>query len=159
MCGTSLAGCPQYLAHDGYGHEPLVFITFPVGSSLAASLAVHLSCLKGYLFVSSFSASQSTRVWDVSWSVSILCRRAIRGILKIALSIESLSLVENLCPISEFLFPSGAVGTLVKSLYFSSWMLWYWSFGNPTFWSSLNFCFAAVSHSTFSAAHLSRGPV
>ena len=90
MRGTSLAGCPQYLGHDGDDHEPLVDIHFPVGSSLADSISTHMSCLEGYVLVASFSASQSTRVWDVSWSVSILCQRAIRSILNVALYIDSL---------------------------------------------------------------------
>ena len=51
------------------------------------------------------------------------------------------------------------MGTLVKSLQFSYWMLWYCSFGHPDFWSSLRFYFSAESHSTVSEAHLSIGPV
>ena len=44
MCGTSLQGCPQSLRNAGEGHDPLIVI-FLVGSSLAASLAAHLSYL------------------------------------------------------------------------------------------------------------------
>ena len=73
-----------------------------------------------------------------------------------ALSIESLRLVDTLLPRSVYLFPSRSAGTLAKSLHFSSWIFWDWSFGNPGFWSYLNFCFAAESHSTFSEDHLSR---
>ena len=73
-----------------------------------------------------------------------------------ALSIESLRLVDTLLPRSVYLFPYGFVGVLVKSFQFSSWILWDWSFGNPAFWSSFHFWFAAGSHSTFSENHLSR---
>ena len=75
------------------------------------------------------------------------------------LYIESLSLVETLWPRSVFLFPYGDVGTLVKSLQFSFWMLWYCRFGNPDLWSSFHFYFSDLSNSKFSEAHISRGPV
>ena len=74
-----------------------------------------------------------------------------------ALYIESLILVETLSPNAVFLSPSGYVGTLVKSLQFLSWILWYCNLGDPASWSSFHFCFAAVFHSTFSVAHLSIG--
>ena len=93
MCGASLVGCPHSLGRVGDGHDPLICINFPVGISLAASIAAHLSCLEGAFFVASFSDSQSTRVCDVSWSVYILCQQDSRGILNMALSIESLILV------------------------------------------------------------------
>ena len=65
MCGMSLAGYPQSLGHAGEGYDPLVVITFPVGSSLDASLAAYLSCIEGAFFVASFRASQSTRVFKI----------------------------------------------------------------------------------------------
>ena len=51
MCGTSLAGFPQSIGHADEGHDPLISIIFPVGISLTASLADHISCLRGNLFV------------------------------------------------------------------------------------------------------------
>ena len=62
MFGTSLAGFTRSLGHAGESHDPLVAIIFTVGSSLAASLAAHLSCLEGDFFVASLRAPQSTRV-------------------------------------------------------------------------------------------------
>ena len=123
MCGTSSAGFSQSLGNAGKGHDPLFAITFPVGSSLDASMAAHLSCLVGAFFVPSFRESQSTRECDVSWRVYIFCQRARRDFLNVALSIEDLRWVETLWPSAVFLFPFRAVGTLVKSLQFSSWIL------------------------------------
>ena len=131
MWETYSVGYPQSLGHAGEGHDPLVAINFPVGGSLAASLAAHISCLGGAFFVSIFRASQSTWGEDVSWSVSILCQRAGKVFLKLALSIESLRLLETLFPSTVFHSPSGYVGTLVKSLQFLSWVLWDCNFGNP----------------------------
>ena len=123
MCGMSSAVFPYSLRHAGEGHDPLFAITFTLGGSLYDSLYSHLSCLEGTFFVANFSASQSTLVWDVSWSVYILCQKSGRGLFEIVLSIESLSSVQTLLPSSVFLFPSGAVGTPMKSLQFLSWMM------------------------------------
>ena len=46
MCGTFSEGCTQSLGSTGESHDPLVAITFPVGSYLAESMAAHLSCLE-----------------------------------------------------------------------------------------------------------------
>ena len=57
MCVTSLVGFPQSLGHAGEFHDPLVAITFPVGSYLAASLASHMSCFEGDFLWLFFNAS------------------------------------------------------------------------------------------------------
>ena len=54
------------MVHTGLVHDPLIAITFPVGSYLSGSLTSHLRYLGGDFFVAIFSASESTRVWDVS---------------------------------------------------------------------------------------------
>ena len=113
MCGTSSARW-----NYGVVHDPLVVINFPVGSSLDASLAAHLSFLGGTFFVAGFSDSQPIRVWYDLWSVSILCQISRRSFLNVALSIESLRLVYTLLPRLVYLLPSGSVGKLVKSLHF-----------------------------------------
>ena len=48
----------------------------------------------------------------------ILCQQAIKGVLKVVLSIESLRLLETLSPSAVFLFPYENAGMLVKSLQF-----------------------------------------
>ena len=113
-------GCPQFLGHAGLGQDPLVSINFPVGISLEDSLTAHLRCREGYFLVEILSASQSTQECDISWRVSILSHQSRGGIFKVYLSIESLRLVETLSPSAVFIFPSEEVGTLVKSIQFSS---------------------------------------
>ena len=159
ICWTSLAGFAHSLGHAREVHDALVDITFPVGSSLDAIMAAHLSCLVGAFFVPSFRESQSTRECDVSCILYIFCQQDRRGFLNVALYIEDLRLVETLWPSAVFLLPYRAVGTLVKSLQFSYRILWDCDLGNPALWSYFHFCFASVSHSKFSGAHLSKGPV
>ena len=60
MWMNSSVGCPQFLGHASVGYDPLVSITFPVGSSLIASLIAHMSCSEGYFLIAVFRASQST---------------------------------------------------------------------------------------------------
>ena len=49
-----------------------------------------------------------------------------------SLSIESMGLVNTLYPSTVFLFNSEDMGTSVKSLQLSSWMLWGLVFMNPS---------------------------
>ena len=51
ICETSSVVCPNYQGHAEEGHEPLVDVSFPDGSSLPSSLAAHLSYLEGSFFV------------------------------------------------------------------------------------------------------------
>ena len=50
MRGTSSAGFPQYIEFSVEGHDPIVVIVVTVGSSLAKSMASHLSCIEGAFF-------------------------------------------------------------------------------------------------------------
>ena len=52
--------CQRFLGHAGVGHTPIFDITFPVGSSLAASLVTHMCCREGDFLVADLRASQST---------------------------------------------------------------------------------------------------
>ena len=161
MCETPLAGYPQSLGHVWEGHELLVAIDFPMGSSLGASLADHLRCLEGGFWCPILERSNILRC-GISCGVCIFCASGLGGVcvlLNGSLSIESLCLVENLLPSSVFISPSGDVETLVKSIQVLSWMLWDCSFGNPDFWSSLHLYFSAVLYYIFSADHFSIGLV
>ena len=62
--------------------------------------------------------------------MSILCYRDIIFFM-VVFSIEFMRLGETLSSSAVFLFLSEDVGTLVKSLQFSSWMLWYLVVMNP----------------------------
>ena len=53
------------MVNAGVCHDPLVAITFAVGSSLADSMANYLICVEGDCFVAIFSEFQTTQVWDI----------------------------------------------------------------------------------------------
>ena len=119
MCVPFLVGCPQSLVHSDKGHDPLSAITFPVERYLAASLTAHLRCLEG-AFLWLFLARPNILKDGMSHEVCIFCSSGIKGFLNVVLSIYSLRLVYTLSPSTVFLFLSGCVGTLVKSIKFSS---------------------------------------
>ena len=85
-------------------HDHLVDVTYPVRSYLTSSLTAYLICLEGDVLVAILSASQYTRVRDISWSMSTLFHLYRRIILKVVLSIESLILVETFSPSTVFFF-------------------------------------------------------
>ena len=72
----------------------------------------------------SWRESQYTCGWYLLWRVSSLCHQARRGGSKVALSIVSIRLEDNLSP-SDFLFLLLELWELLlKNLHLSSWMLW-----------------------------------
>ena len=73
--------------------------------------------------------------------------------------IVSKRLVEDFPSSERFYFPSIFVGTSVKILHISSWVLWVLVEINPEFWSEVPFSFAYVSHSILNINHLSSGPI
>ena len=65
----------------------------------------------------------------------------------------------RLCLLVQCLFfTSGFAGTFVKCLQLSYWLLWRHVWLIPESWSKIHFYFPSVSYSTFSVAHLYRGP-
>ena len=79
MCVTSPVLCPQSLGHASEGHDLLVAVTLPVGSSLADSLAAHLSCLEDD-FLLLFLTCPSIIEDITSHEVFIFCASGLEGI-------------------------------------------------------------------------------
>ena len=76
MCVTSPVLCPQSLGHASEGHDLIVAVTFPVGSSLADILPDHLSCLEGY-FLRIFLTRPGLLEDGMSHEVCIFCASGI----------------------------------------------------------------------------------
>ena len=72
MCVTYLVGCPQSLGHSSVVHDPLVAVTFTVGSSLTDSLADHLSSL-GVAFLVAILERPNLLEDGMSHEVCIFC--------------------------------------------------------------------------------------
>ena len=124
MWVTSSQGCPQFLWHDGVGHDPLFVITCLVCSSLAASLVNHLCCCGGDFWWLLLSIP-SLPVYEISCGGCLFCAIKIEGEgLKMEFSIVSRTLVDTLSPSAMFLFPSGFLVVFLKRLQFTSWILW-----------------------------------
>ena len=81
--------CPHPLGNYGVAHAPLLYITFPFGSRMDASLVAHLCLVLGEFFVTSSREFQSTRWWVSLFRVAILFRQARIGGEKRARSMES----------------------------------------------------------------------
>ena len=78
--------------------------------------------------------------------------------MKAALSIVSIRLVETLSPGEVFLFPSVFLGTFIKILQFLPWIFWGLVWLVTLSWSKIKLLSASELHSTFSVAHMYRGP-